>query len=170
MAHRSATRSGTFAIGVAVTTSSPNPDRSSSSGTATHPLSAASSGADTSQPMTPPDSRTPGMSFAGDGTPAAMCRMPSTPTPSAVMPMTTRPVSSCCSGWRSVRHASSASSTGSAIAMMPRPPRTTFSSAIVTTPSGRNQVTEASTMDEPSSARPRPSRRCSGSRLRAPFP
>jgi hypothetical protein len=71
---------------------------SASSGVATHGVTAATSGADTAYPMSPPACRTASIPSSGLGVPCAMCTRPRPPTISAAQPMTTRAVSAFRSG------------------------------------------------------------------------
>ena len=169
-ARNSASRVPIWCTGVPVMTSTPNPVTSASTGTATHAVSPATSGADTAKPISPPAARSAGAPADGPGVPLATCTRPSAPTSSALQPITTRAVSELRSGCRSSRQASRPSSTGMASAPRPNEPRITWPSRRPRPLPRCPQVTAADSTAAARKARPRPSRRCASSRSRACLP
>ncbi len=72
-----------------------------------------------------------------------MCSKPRTPRATAPQPITMRPLADARSGWRSVRHASAASSTGTTTAPEPTAPRTTATIAAPIGPGSRHHTPPA---------------------------
>ena len=160
--------------GVAVITSTPNPERMSSSGIVMKSGRMLDGGAATMNPTMPPAADTLSIpSFAppdGYGVPFATCTTPRTPTTSALHPMPIRPVSACRSGCRSSRQASSASMMGTDQSSVPKTPLTRPWTTPAAVPLASRQIIAASTIAPASTAKPRPSRRWAGSSSLAPWP
>jgi len=163
-------RSGIACTGVAVTTSTPKKPSITRSGTATHALSAAVSGAEITQPTTPPAARTSAQLCVGSGTPADTETRPQTESVIAMAPMATRPLTAVRSGWRMSRIAKAASSTGTTRPITPKSPATTLWIAVPAVPESANHSRAAITIAKPRRVKASPSRRCAGSRPFAPRP
>lgn len=145
--------------GVAVITSTPNPDRSSSSGIVMNGGRMLAGGAAARKPIMPPAAETLSMPSEGYGVSLTTWMTPRMPITSAPEPMIIRLVSAFWSGWRSRRQATRASMTGTLQASEPNTPRTNPSIASATAPSACRQITDASVIAPASTARPRPSLR-----------
>ena len=90
-------------------------------------------------------------------------RGPRTPKSSAVQPTTWRPAGPLRSGSRRLRHATKHSRSGTNQAMRPTEPATTARTASASPPGSCHHTQAATTTASPTSIRPAPSRRCSGS-------
>ena len=160
-------RAGTALTGVAVMTSTPNASSRSSRTPAIHGPSAATSGTLATKPSRPPAARIACSPSEGRGVPWTTCTSPTTESTTAAPPMTTRPVEAASSGRRRIRKASASTSSGTAQDREPNRPVTNAVTRVPTGPVSPHHVTAATTTAAPTSARPRPSRRCAGSRSRA---
>ena len=165
-------RAGTCATGVAVMTSSPKTASTASSRAATYGPSAATTGALAIQPSQPPPFCIAAPPSAGTGVPWATCHSPQLASTSAPQPMTMRPVAALCPGWRRIRQARAASSSGTVQSSQPVAPVTTARRMPPTVPGTSHQVAAATTIAPARKSSPSPSRRTAGSsspaRARAP--
>ena len=96
--------------------------------------------------------------------------MPSSPRPSALQPTTCRPAGPLRIGSRRLRQPTTSSISGTSQPTLPTEPVTATRTAPMTGPPSWNQTAAAQMTDSAKMKRPTPSRRCSGSRSRAPWP
>ena len=99
-----------------------------------------------------------------------MWTMPSSPRPSALQPTTCRPAGPLRIGSRRLRQPTTSSISGTSQPTLPTQPVTATRTAPMTGPPSWNQTAAALMTDSANMKRPTPSRRCSGSRSRAPWP
>ncbi len=153
-------------------TSTPKTHSRISSGTTTYGVRNRSrSRLATTKPTAPPACwRSEESPSSGWGLPLAIWTMPSTPKASATQPTTCRPAGPLRSGSRMLRHPIRTSISGTNQPTFPTEPETTVRADSMTVPGSCHHTAAAATTARPMRKRPMPSRRCSGSRSRAPRP
>ena len=153
-------------------TRTPNTHSSTSSGTTTYGVrSRSSSRLATTNPTAPPAfCRSLASPSSGCGLPLATWTMPRIPKARATQPTTWRPAGPLRSGSRMLRQPMSTSTSGTSQPTLPTDPATTVRTPSITVPGSCHQTAAAATTASPMTNSPTPSRRCSGSRSRAPRP
>ena len=153
-------------------TRTPNTHSSTSSGTTTYGVrSRSSSRLATTNPTAPPAFwRSLASPSSGCGLPLATWTMPRIPKARATQPTTWRPAGPLRSGSRMLRQPMSTSTSGTSQPTLPTDPATTVRTPSITVPGSCHQTAAAATTASPMTNSPTPSRRCSGSRSRAPRP
>ena len=150
--------------------SRPKRPRITRSGTASQDPTAASSGLEARKPMMPPAAR---MAFAppgGSGMPSAMWTRPQAAKARTTVPMASRLVASRWSGPRRTWRPKASRTSGTAYATVPKVPAKTAWTMLPKKPGRPHHSRAATTTARAISARPRPSRLCSGSRSRPAAP
>ena len=131
---------------------------------------AATTGAVPIHPTKPPAPSIARPPDDGVGEPWVRCQIPTTPRINAELPITKRPVVAFWSGCRKKRHANANKQIGASQDKAPKMVVEIAPDQAMNQPSTRNQVAAATMTAAAISARPSPSRRCSGSRSLAPRP